>query len=230
MLAQGGHEATDTGLAYAPVSQAHGHHHSVQCFNKCLAALQRWPVQYHSRWFAFARGLPTYPGQLAPTTLPQCRLVSNSRSAGLSLPQGGGGYNGMLAMIATRAWVNTTFVAIVAKLPRSRITWFHTLNRAGRKLPVQVLGAAPQEARDGEQQRARGCHSPQLGIQQYFGWILKDENGIVSCWHPVTIRCPGAIYGPSGIPCCTWILGGYSDLYNLDKSRSTSVQHPTIFV
>ena len=25
-----GHEATDTGLAYAPVSQAHGHHHT-QC-------------------------------------------------------------------------------------------------------------------------------------------------------------------------------------------------------
>ena len=24
-----GHEATDTGLAYAPVSQAHGHHHTV---------------------------------------------------------------------------------------------------------------------------------------------------------------------------------------------------------
>ena len=23
----GGHEATDTGLAYAPVSRAHGHHH-----------------------------------------------------------------------------------------------------------------------------------------------------------------------------------------------------------
>jgi hypothetical protein len=28
----GGHEATDTGLAYAPVLQAHGHHHTVQCF------------------------------------------------------------------------------------------------------------------------------------------------------------------------------------------------------
>ena len=28
-----GHEATDTGLAYAPVSQAHGHHHIVQCFS-----------------------------------------------------------------------------------------------------------------------------------------------------------------------------------------------------
>ena len=26
-----GHEATDTGLAYAPVSQAHGHNHIVQC-------------------------------------------------------------------------------------------------------------------------------------------------------------------------------------------------------
>ena len=30
-LGVGGHEATDTGLAYAPVSQAHGLHHSVQC-------------------------------------------------------------------------------------------------------------------------------------------------------------------------------------------------------
>ena len=29
---RGGHEATDTRLAYAPVSQAHGHHQSVQCF------------------------------------------------------------------------------------------------------------------------------------------------------------------------------------------------------
>ena len=32
-LVEGGHEATDTGLAYAPVSQAHGHHHIVQCFS-----------------------------------------------------------------------------------------------------------------------------------------------------------------------------------------------------
>ena len=29
---KGGHEATDTGLAYAPVSQAHGHQHTVQGF------------------------------------------------------------------------------------------------------------------------------------------------------------------------------------------------------
>ena len=60
--------------------------YSVQCFNRCHDVLQRRPVQYHSKWFAFVRWLPTYPGQLAPTTLPQCRLVSNSRSAGLSLP------------------------------------------------------------------------------------------------------------------------------------------------
>ena len=33
-----GHEATDTGLAYAPVSQAHGHNHIVQCFPRCTAA------------------------------------------------------------------------------------------------------------------------------------------------------------------------------------------------
>ena len=34
----GGHEATETGLAYAPVSQAHGHNHIVQCFSRCTAA------------------------------------------------------------------------------------------------------------------------------------------------------------------------------------------------
>ena len=33
-----GHEATETGLAYAPVSQAHGHNHIVQCFACCIAA------------------------------------------------------------------------------------------------------------------------------------------------------------------------------------------------
>ena len=37
-LTHGGHEATDTGLAYAPVSQAHGHNHIVQCFACCTAA------------------------------------------------------------------------------------------------------------------------------------------------------------------------------------------------
>ena len=33
----GGHEATETGLAYAPVSQAHGHNHIVQSFACCGA-------------------------------------------------------------------------------------------------------------------------------------------------------------------------------------------------
>ena len=33
-----GHEATETGLAYAPVSQAHGHNHIVQCFSCCTTA------------------------------------------------------------------------------------------------------------------------------------------------------------------------------------------------
>ena len=33
-----GHEATETRLAYAPVSQAHGHNHIVQCFACCTAA------------------------------------------------------------------------------------------------------------------------------------------------------------------------------------------------
>ena len=33
-----GHEATETGLAYAPVSQAHGHNHIVQCSACCTAA------------------------------------------------------------------------------------------------------------------------------------------------------------------------------------------------
>ena len=33
-----GHEATETGFAYAPVSQAHGHNHIVQCFACSTAA------------------------------------------------------------------------------------------------------------------------------------------------------------------------------------------------
>ena len=33
-----GHEATETGFAYAPVSQAHGHNHIVQCYACCTAA------------------------------------------------------------------------------------------------------------------------------------------------------------------------------------------------
>ena len=35
---KGGHEATETGFAYAPVSQAHGHYHIVQCLACCTAA------------------------------------------------------------------------------------------------------------------------------------------------------------------------------------------------
>ena len=33
-----GHEATETGFAYAPVSQAHGDNHIVQCYACCTAA------------------------------------------------------------------------------------------------------------------------------------------------------------------------------------------------
>ena len=35
-----GHEATDTGLAYAPVSQAHGHHHTRFNVLPCYTAAQ----------------------------------------------------------------------------------------------------------------------------------------------------------------------------------------------
>ena len=37
---RGGHEATDTGLAYAPVSQAHGHHHTQFNVLPCCTAAQ----------------------------------------------------------------------------------------------------------------------------------------------------------------------------------------------
>ena len=96
MLGGGGHEATDTGLAYAPVSQAHGHHHIVQCF----AALQRRPVMYHTRWLLTVHWLrpSEHRGQLAPTAHPHCRLVSNPCPAGrapvmhlLAWVVGGGG-------------------------------------------------------------------------------------------------------------------------------------------
>ena len=35
-----GHEATDTGLAYAPVSEAHGHHHTQFNVLPCCTAAQ----------------------------------------------------------------------------------------------------------------------------------------------------------------------------------------------
>ena len=50
----------------------------------CCTVAQRRPVLYHSRWFLMV--LWPWPslhlGQLAPTTLPQCRLVSNPSSDG----------------------------------------------------------------------------------------------------------------------------------------------------
>ena len=53
----------------------------------CLAAVQRRAVLYHSKWLLIV--LWPWPsvhmGQLAPTTLSQCQLVSNPCSAGLSL-------------------------------------------------------------------------------------------------------------------------------------------------
>ena len=59
----------------------------------CLAALQRRPVLYHSEWLLIV--LWPWPsvhlGQLAPTTLPQCRLVSNR---GLGTPHSQHGERG----------------------------------------------------------------------------------------------------------------------------------------
>ena len=43
-----GHEATETGLAYAPV--CHRRMVITTLFSVFLAALQRRPVLYHSRW------------------------------------------------------------------------------------------------------------------------------------------------------------------------------------
>ena len=43
----------------------------------CLAALQRRPVRYHSGWLLNVLLLYGRLGQLAPTTLPRRRLVSN---------------------------------------------------------------------------------------------------------------------------------------------------------
>ena len=53
-------------------------------FSVFLAALQRRPVLYHPRWLLIVLWLRSsgHCGQLAPTTLPQCRLVSNPCHAG----------------------------------------------------------------------------------------------------------------------------------------------------
>ena len=53
-------------------------------FSVLLAALQRRPVLYHTRWLLAVHWHCSsgHGGQLAPTTHPQCRLVSNPCPAG----------------------------------------------------------------------------------------------------------------------------------------------------
>ena len=53
-------------------------------FSVLLAALQRSPVLYHTRWLltVHRHWSSGHLGQLAPTTHPQCRLVSNPCPAG----------------------------------------------------------------------------------------------------------------------------------------------------
>ena len=107
----GGHEATDTGLAYAPVSQAHGHHHTFAwamrqrilgsntplCHRRmvtttqfsvlpCCTAAQTSFVPLQEAFdgaFALAICTSGSPGTNHPPTVPVTGLVSNPRSAGL---------------------------------------------------------------------------------------------------------------------------------------------------
>ena len=69
-----------------------------------------------------------------------------------------------------------------------------------------------------EQPAVRNRNSPHLGSQQYFGWVVKDENGTMSSWRPVTRRCRGSLYEPAGIPCCTWNLQGITTCTVLTKT------------
>ena len=62
------------------------------------------------------------------------------------------------------------------------------------------------------------CNSPHLGCQQDFGWVVKDENGTMSSWRLVTNRCPGALYEPAGVLCCTWNLHGTTTCIVLTKT------------
>ena len=61
-------------------------------FSVLLAALQRRPVLYHTRWLLAVHWhwFSGHWGQLAPTTHPQCRLASNPCPAGRTI-QGGAG-------------------------------------------------------------------------------------------------------------------------------------------
>ena len=73
--------------------------------------MQRRPVLYHSGWPSLV--LWPWPcvhlGELAPTTLPQCRLVSNPRSAGLFLS--GLSLRGLLSLILSMSRPLSLFVS-----------------------------------------------------------------------------------------------------------------------
>ena len=53
---EGGHEATDIGLAYAPVSQAHGNHHIVQCFSLLHCSADQFCTTPGGCWLCFGLG------------------------------------------------------------------------------------------------------------------------------------------------------------------------------
>ena len=65
-------------------------------FSVLLAALQRRPVLYHTRWLLAVHWHCSsgHRGQLAPTIHPQCRLVSNPCPAGREVASGREGGEG----------------------------------------------------------------------------------------------------------------------------------------
>ena len=83
-----GHEASDTGLAYAPVSQAHGHHHTQFNVLPCCTAAQTSSVptvdSHAPLWVAFECALAVPVSSLPPPSHSAGKSLT-SRSAGLSL-------------------------------------------------------------------------------------------------------------------------------------------------
>ena len=77
-LLEWGHEAKNTGLAYAPVSQAHGHHHTQFNVSPCCTAAQTCPV-------------PTVDSHAPLRVAFECTLAVWASGSARLLERGGGG-------------------------------------------------------------------------------------------------------------------------------------------
>ena len=99
-----GHEATDTGLAYAPVSQAHGHHHSTHCCALLHCSADQFSGHSGRRRGAGSAAAPSWNGGIKSGE-GAGRPLLGSRSGSRVAGRGGGRRDPLAVTPPLRPWL-----------------------------------------------------------------------------------------------------------------------------